>query len=659
MSWLSECIADGAWGIWLNDETSGTTLADSSGNSRPMTTTNSPTLNQSGPFTGSSSIEYGPTNSPYASTSATFGSAASTTETWVYIPAAAATGRSMLVAPVVSFDGTAFSGGILGVETGADVLVYQTNTIKVTTSAISRDTWYHVVGSVGAAGTKIRVNKVTLASNAATAASATAYPVFQRGFYNGVGSGSDYRGSTFVRLGPTAIYASQLSDARTDAHYDAAMVVIPQVTASLTGAGAFGATAVEIERVSALLAGSGALSATQTQIESRAASLAGSGALTATSYEVLSATGSMTGSGTLTAASSGVHAVDAVLTGTGEFTASIATDTLGVVDADLTGSGAFTATSYPVFGVDADLTGSGAVTATSYAVRSVTGTMTGTGTFGTLVEQQLTVEGDVSTGYGSEIDGTMVVPAPAYLGVLDPVVDQPPATITVVMSGLTPLATVTFRIDDVIVGTGTADVQGDVDATSLVVDRQFAAGAHVVSGTTADHEASAAFTITADATTLPAVPAPDAPPAVVPDSVGSNGVQRWVFQDPGGLGSWIMPINPTAMSNPHVRKSVGAVVTTAVHGRPHVSEGARPVEWEFSGLCLSEAFQDQLIAYSELPRRFYLIDHRNRAWTVAIASLDIRPRKRVMENGVAQDWLADYTARVVLFSQTPQTPESP
>jgi hypothetical protein len=223
MSYSSEVLADSPWGFWLNNETSGTTLADSSGNSRPMSTTASPTLAQAGPFAGASSVLY-TASANYAATAATFGHAALTIETWVYIPAGAATiTRMMLVAPVSAFDGIDLSGGVLGIEAG-DVLVFQTNTTKVTTAAISRDTWYHVVASVGASGTKIRVNKATLASDAgATTSSSTAYPVFQRGNYNASGTLSDYRQETLVRLGPTAIYAAQLSDARTDAHYDAAV----------------------------------------------------------------------------------------------------------------------------------------------------------------------------------------------------------------------------------------------------------------------------------------------------------------------------------------------------------------------------------------------------------------------------------------------------
>lgn len=46
MSYLSEVLADSPLGYWRLDETSGTTLADSSGNSETGSYINSPTLGQ-------------------------------------------------------------------------------------------------------------------------------------------------------------------------------------------------------------------------------------------------------------------------------------------------------------------------------------------------------------------------------------------------------------------------------------------------------------------------------------------------------------------------------------------------------------------------------------------------------------------------------------
>jgi hypothetical protein len=49
-AYATAVLADSPWGFWKCDESSGTTLADSSGNSRPMTISGSgQTLAQTGP----------------------------------------------------------------------------------------------------------------------------------------------------------------------------------------------------------------------------------------------------------------------------------------------------------------------------------------------------------------------------------------------------------------------------------------------------------------------------------------------------------------------------------------------------------------------------------------------------------------------------------
>jgi hypothetical protein len=157
-----------------------------------------------------------------------FGSAACTIETWVYIPSAATMGRTALVSTMSESTSSAAIALMLGLESGGQ-LVIQTSAALLTGPVLARDTWFHVVGSVGAAGLKLRINKVTEALNAAqTSTSATAYSVFQRREKNATGTGDDWRTGTQVRLGPTSIYASQLSDARADAHYDAAFASVEE-----------------------------------------------------------------------------------------------------------------------------------------------------------------------------------------------------------------------------------------------------------------------------------------------------------------------------------------------------------------------------------------------------------------------------------------------
>lgn len=249
-AYTREVLADAPWGFWKNDETSGTTLADSSGNSRPMTTGvvsgSQPLLNQPGPLPGWPSVEYANGTENYASTSATLLPAAVTFETWVYIPStAAAMGRMMLLGFTNAFDGTAFGSAILGLETGEILVMQDTAGGKLTSPVpLSRDQWYHVIGSIGPGGRKIRVNGVTVVSDGASATiTGSAQPLWQRGNMNLVSTGSDYRSEAQVRMSRPAVYATQLSDARTDAHYAASMF-IPMVPAALTGGHAFSAKAL-------------------------------------------------------------------------------------------------------------------------------------------------------------------------------------------------------------------------------------------------------------------------------------------------------------------------------------------------------------------------------------------------------------------------------
>lgn len=256
-------------------------------------------------------------------------------------------------------------------------------------------------------------------------------------------------------------------------------------------------------------------------------------------------------------------------------------------------------------------------------------------------------------------DGVAESPAPAFLAVLDPDLDRAPTAVTIIMAGLEPLDEITFTIDTITIGEDTADINGDLAATSLSVDRIFGAGTHTITGTTPTHSASDTFTLRRNASNFPVNQTDDVDPVFIAEAVGANGVHKWVLQDlmPGGLGSWVMPINPTTMSAPHVKKTVGAVHSTAVEGSHHVYEGITPTEWDFAGFCPDQAFYLKLLAYSELPRRCYLIDHRNRAWIIAFANLDVKARKRVRdEQGADHDWLSDYSAKVVLYSQQFKTP---
>ena len=220
-AYYSAVAADSPWGFWKTDETSGTSLVDSSGNSRPLATFNSPTLAQTGPDGSyADAISWTTAASQYAqSTGFTTNAGAFTHEAWVYYSANPAT-RTSILGRALAYGDSGAADGALYINTDGTVGFYCYNgagqTIT-TAGALSQNTWHHIVGSVGAAGTKIRIDKSTVASNAGVTTGYTGANqlIFLRGAqlnYNGLGA---------MKIARPAYYTSQLSDARTDAHYDA------------------------------------------------------------------------------------------------------------------------------------------------------------------------------------------------------------------------------------------------------------------------------------------------------------------------------------------------------------------------------------------------------------------------------------------------------
>jgi hypothetical protein len=137
-----------------------------------------------------------------------------------------------------------------------------------------------------------------------------------------------------------------------------------------------------------------------------------------------------------------------------------------------------------------------------------------------------------------------------------------------------------------------------------------------------------------------------------------------VLQDlaPGGLGSWVMPANPRSMQPIPQTFNVDARHSTSVdRGQFHLMEAEpAPQPWSFQGYCPDQGFYNQLTAYGQINRRFYLIDHRNRAWTVTFEAVEMVPRHRQkLQDGTYNDWAHDYTVRAVIYDQSFKTPVVP
>jgi hypothetical protein len=257
----SEVLADSPAWYLKTDETSGTTLADSSGNGRDMTIAGTPTLGATGPSGAADAVDWPASTVTYANVAGwqwESGTNGFTIEAWVYL-----TANPAAVAAIVGegnfATGTSNTEYGLSIDTTGHPVLYMFNTgVRLLTgSALSLNAWHHVVAVCSSStGMRFRIDKVadgTLAQNALA-------PNYQRIMWVH-GSGRSNGGGA-VRIAKPAFYSDALTDTRIDAHYDAMGVgggtttgtfsaTLPTpVTAAFTGtyreSGTFSATLPQI-----------------------------------------------------------------------------------------------------------------------------------------------------------------------------------------------------------------------------------------------------------------------------------------------------------------------------------------------------------------------------------------------------------------------------
>ncbi len=214
-------LADSPWGFWKLTETSnsnGDPLVDASPNGRNMALVNTggaPTMNQTGPSSFTPAILWPDSDSTNAATSVNFNSSTGTVECWFYLTATPT--DSLSLAACQNNAGGSITK-YLRVNTDLSISFGLTATQLATSaaSAVSLNTWHHVVGSVGAAQSKVRLDKVTVGTRTNTTSSTSNLPasIHRRESATGKNSGG-------ALIAAVAVWASQLSNAQTDAHYDA------------------------------------------------------------------------------------------------------------------------------------------------------------------------------------------------------------------------------------------------------------------------------------------------------------------------------------------------------------------------------------------------------------------------------------------------------
>jgi len=252
---------------------------------------------------------------------------------------------------------------------------------------------------------------------------------------------------------------------------------------------------------------------------------------------------------------------------------------------------------------------------------------------------------------------------PLNLQILDPTLNQAPTSVQVQVFNVAPGATITFDIDGTEVYTATADATGFLGQTSIPVPEDLGdIGSHTLTATSPGHGPdSQAFTLRRAPSPGLQVLGPDADPVQISGTIGPNGERHYVLQDlmPDGLGSWVMDPSPTSWTPPYVHKATNVEHTTAGSGKFEITESLLgPMDFTIAGYCPDETFYNNLLDYDGLTRRFYLIDHRNRAWIVAFSGVELKPRKRQQnQDGTLTDWAHDYTIHAVVFTPRWKVPQ--
>lgn len=212
--------ADSPLGYWPLDTLPTTgVLADSSGNSRPASYTFQPTFDVSG-GPKDKDTRWPASDRVYASTAAAVNLSTGsgfTLEAWVYLDALPS-GKVTLIGNGANAISSTLSETALYLDaSGKPALYAYTGSFVdlVASSALSLNTWHHVVGRAGSGGMQVLVDGTIVATNAVT-------PLTN---YNRVlwlrAGGIDSTGQA-VRTAETAAYNTALSDARVIAHRDAA-----------------------------------------------------------------------------------------------------------------------------------------------------------------------------------------------------------------------------------------------------------------------------------------------------------------------------------------------------------------------------------------------------------------------------------------------------
>jgi len=121
---------------------------------------------------------------------------------------------------------------------------------------------------------------------------------------------------------------------------------------------------------------------------------------------------------------------------------------------------------------------------------------------------------------------------------------------------------------------------------------------------------------------------------------------RWRLVDPQTAEEYTFPQNPREMTSPHLTRQIQTMGTTG--GTILATEAAQSAkEWSFRGTIRTQAFYDELLAWSRKKYRLFLYDHLNRQYSVIIQNFDPTPKKSGSDNY----WLFTYSMSVLVVKE--------
>jgi hypothetical protein len=233
------------------------------------------------------------------------------------------------------------------------------------------------------------------------------------------------------------------------------------------------------------------------------------------------------------------------------------------------------------------------------------------------------------------------------------IVYDTPAWLTASILSATPDGEVQFEIDTVLVLTTTADDAGTIPTLAIPAGVLLTVGTHTLLArdVTTGVEDSVEFEV--ESLTME----PDAdPPSVGPATPATGGVIQWIFElpDPGGM-TFTFPHNPTEMTSPFSRRVLNPEFTAAPDGQPIIFEG-EPVatEWGATGVVFTQAHYEALEAWHVLNRRFYAIDHHERAWLVTLEDVSWSAKR-----DPSRPWAHGYSLKFLIWGGPYELEEVP